>query len=75
MEVTAEALGYAILMLAVFDMNVKKRSQLQLLLETMFFGFKTPEMVPQTAFTVQELTNLIKQSKGKFCSKPVTFYM
>ena len=51
MENLAEALGYTELLLAMFDFPYKNRSQLKLLLETMFFGYQAPAMQQMTVFT------------------------
>ena len=59
MDDLGEALGYAVLLLAMFDMPIKHRSQLMLLLECMFFGFQPPAMHNQTSFIAIRLHELI----------------
>lgn len=61
MDDLGEALGYAILLLALFDMPTKNRSQLMLLLETMYFGYKPPGTHKRTTFTAVRLHQLIEE--------------
>ena len=61
MEDIAEAVGYAILLLVIFDMSEKKRSQLQLLLESMIFGFRAPGLKVSTVYVIETLDRAISR--------------
>ena len=59
MESLPEALGYCILLLALFDMPVGPRSQLMFLLESLFFNYNAPGMSRQTILFGERLRQLV----------------
>ena len=64
-ESLPEALGYAILLMTVFDMPFGSRSQLMFLLESLFFNYKAPGISRQTFLFGERLRQLVNP-EGKF---------
>lgn len=71
MDNVGEALGYAVLLMTVFDFPIKGRPQILLLMESMFFGYKPMGLRPQGVLMADRLRQLI-QGDGK-CSDLTAF--